>query len=200
MLSARSRRLQACLRPAAVVAAGALVLSIASAGTASAQGRIALEVHGGFNVPTFDIADVAKAGPSFGAGLAFQLAPKVWLMGEADFGSHDGAEITPGVDGPDVDVYHFMGKLGYTVYTSANGKWSLLLNAGAGMMSFDVDAAAPTKRYFAINAGAKLSYALSPNLDFVVSPQGDIAFTDKSVFGASTAWIWPVSAGIRIRL
>jgi hypothetical protein len=184
--------------PAAVAALG---LMLGMAGSAAAQSRAALEVHGGLNVPTFDIADVAKAGPSFGGGLALKVAPKLWLMGEADFGSHKGAEIGLGVDGPDVDVFHFMGKVGYDVFTSANGKWTLMLNAGGGMMSFDVDVpAAPTRRYFAINAGAKLTYAISQNLDFVFSPQGDIAFTKKSELGSSTAWVWPVSAGIRLRL
>jgi hypothetical protein len=187
------------VRSATVVAVAALALSLSASRAATAQGRVELEVHGGFNVPTFDIADLAKAGPSFGAALAFKLSPKVWLIGEADFGFHKGAELSAGVDGPDVDVFHFMGKVGYTVYTSPSGKRSLLLNTGAGVLSFDVDGPATAKRYFAINAGAKLTYVMSRNLDFVLSPQGDIAFSEKSVLGGSTAWVWPISAGLRVR-
>jgi len=179
--------------------AGVFAAAFAAASPAQAQQRAALELHGGINVPTFDIADAAKAGPSFGGGLALQLTPKVWLFGEADFGSHGGADLPGGGTGPDVDVSHFMGKVGYTVFRSADGKLAFLVNLGAGAMRFKVDGAESGNTYFAINAGGKLTYAVASRLDLVLSPQGDIAFTDEDILGTTNAWVWPVSAGVRVR-
>lgn len=163
-----------------------------------AQGQVVLEVRGGLNVPTFTIADVAKAGPSFGAGLNFKVADRLWLIADADFGFHSGADLPSGGSGADVDVYHYMGKLGYQVYTSSNGKVSLILNAGAGAMSFMVDSG-DSYTYPAINVGAKLIFALGSKVSFVVSPQGDIAFSDATEVGTSTSWVWPFAAGLRIQ-
>jgi len=40
---------------------------------------------------------------------------------------------------------------------------------------------------------------ISDTISFVVSPQGDIVFVDESDgFTASTAWIWPVTAGVAV--
>ncbi len=154
------------------------VIGMALAAPGPAKAQVTLEVRGGLNVPTFDIADAAKAGPSFGAGLHVQVADRVWLMGDADFGFHPGADQPAGVSGPDVDVYHYMGKLGYQVYGSSNGKVSLILNAGAGAMTFKIDGSS-SFTYPAINVGAKLIFDLGSKVSFVVSPQGDIAFSKQ---------------------
>ena len=182
---------------------GALAGTIAIAALLGARPleaqRAAVELHGGINVPTFDIADAARAGPSFGGGLAVEVTPRVWLMAEADFGSHNGADLPGGESGPDVDVSHFMGKVGYTAFRSADGRLAFLVNVGAGAMRFKADGAESGSTYFAINAGGKLTYAVGSRLDLVLSPQGDIAFTDEDELGTTSAWIWPVSAGVRVR-
>lgn len=184
----------------AVVAALGLMV-----GTAAAQeSGVMFEVHGGIALPTFDIDDIADLGPLVGGGIWYSPVDQRWLVGaEADFGFHSGATLD-GVDGPDVNVYHFMGKAGYVVYTSADGKFSLMLNAGAGIMMFDVDAFdvlgvsvdPDSETYFAINAGAKFMYMVADQVNIVVSPQGDIAFSDAP----STSWVWPLSAGVQIKI
>ncbi len=63
----------------------------------------------------------------------------------------------------------------------------------------DVDGAAKTNTYFAINAGAKLIYNFNRSVGFVLSPQGDIAFSKKSELTTDNAWVWPVTAGLRVR-
>lgn len=168
------------------------------AAASQAQGQVVLEVRGGLNVPTFTIADAAKAGPSFGAGLNFKVADRLWVIADADFGFHSGADLPSGGSGPDVDVYHYMGKLGYQVYGSSNGKVSLILNAGAGAMSFMVDSG-DSYTYPAINVGAKLIFDLGSKVSFVLSPQGDIAFSKADEVGTSTSWVWPFAAGLRIK-
>lgn len=186
-------------RKYAVVPALAAVAVLLAASPVRAQQGVAVELHGGINVPTFDITDAAKAGPSVGGSIGVQVAPRVWLFGEADFGFHGGADLPGGGTGPDVDVQHFMGKVGYTVYQSGDGRLAFLVNLGAGALRFKPEGASSGNTYLAINAGGKLTYAVAPRVDLVLSPQGDIAFTDEDVLGTSNAWIWPVSAGVRVR-
>ena len=179
------------------VAAG-LLLGAVSLAEAQGTSRFTLEGRGGFNVPTFDISDAVDGGPSIGAGLGYQVAQNVWLLGDVDLGFHSGAEFG-GVEGPDVKVYHYIAKVGYAVVPEGQGPWSVILNAGGGAMTFDVDGGA-SNTYPAINVGAKIAYRLSPRVSFLLSPQGDIAFSDEDELGTSNSWVWPFTAGLRIGL
>ena len=175
------------------------ILALAALGLAAtrveAQG--ALEVRGGINVPTFDITDAAKAGPSVGVGLNYRIGERLWVIGDADFGFHPGADLAGGASGPDVNVYHYIAKLGYEVVRGTDSPFSIILNAGAGAMTFAVDGG-DSYTYPAINVGAKFVYGVGSRLSLVVSPQGDIAFTDEDVLGTSNAWVWPVAVGFRV--
>lgn len=173
-------------------ALAATAITFATTPATAQDRRFVLEARGGLNVPTFDIADVAKAGPSFGAGLSYRLSPRIWLIGDADFGTHNpklGA-------GDDIKVYHFIGKLGYDLTAGSDGRWSVILNAGAGAMIFDAGSQSFT--YPAINVGAKLAYQLTPQFSFVLSPQGDIAFGKEDEITTTNAWVWPFAAGLRV--
>ncbi|HKU60203.1 MAG TPA: outer membrane beta-barrel protein [Gemmatimonadales bacterium] len=163
-----------------------------------ADRRVTLEARGGFNVPTFDISDAVNGGPSLGVGAGYQLAPRVWLLGDVDLGFHSGADLPGGGSGPDVNVYHYMGKVGYAVVPQSQASpWSVIVNAGAGAMTFSVDGGS-SSTYPAINVGAKIGYRLNPRLSFVLSPQGDIAFSDEADVGTSNSWVWPFTAGLRV--
>jgi hypothetical protein len=156
-----------------------------------------LEARGGSSVPTFDIDDAVDAGPSFGAGVGFRVAERVWLMGDVDLGFHPGADLAGGSTGPDVDVYHFMAKAGLEMLRPGTSPWSVVLNLGAGAVSFRPDGG-DSQTYPAINAGAKIGYQVSPRFTLLLSPQGDIAFTDEEELGTTNAWVWPFTAGARI--
>jgi len=178
------------------------LILLGAASTAAAQGesrRFTVEARGGLNVPTFDITNAADPGPSIGAGLGFQVAPRLWLMADADFGFHSGADLAGGGETPDVNVSHYIAKVGYDLLPPGDSKWSILVNAGAGALTFDVDGA-DARTYPAINVGAKVGYRLTPRLTFLLSPQGDIAFTDEDVLGTGNAWVWPFTAGLRLGL
>ena len=163
-----------------------------------AERRFTLEARGGFNVPTFDISDAVNGGPSVGVGAGYLVAPRVWLLGDADLGFHSGADLPGGGSGPDVNVYHYMGKVGYEVVPESQASaWSVIVNAGAGAMTFSVDGG-PSNTYPAINVGAKIGYRLNPRLSLVLSPQGDIAFSDEADVGTSNSWVWPFTAGLRV--
>lgn len=181
-----------------IALAVALLLLGSTAQAQDSQRRFTVEARGGFNVPTFDISDAVDGGPSIGAGLGYQVSPQLWLLGDVDLGFHSGAELG-GVEGPDVKVYHYIAKVGYAVVPEGQSPWSVILNAGGGAMTFDVDGGA-SNTYPAINVGAKIAYRLSPRVSFLLSPQGDIAFTDDDEVGTSNSWVWPFTAGVRIGL
>ena len=188
------------IRSGTALVFGLMLLGIAS--TAQAQWterRVTIEGRGGFNVPTFDISDAVDGGPSVGAGAAVQFAPRLWLMGDVDLGFHSGADLAGGGEGPDVNVYHYVAKLGYELLSPGQSPWSVIVNAGAGALTFDVDGAG-SNTYPAINVGAKIGYRLSPRVTLLLSPQGDIAFGDEEELGTSNAWVWPFTAGVRIGL
>lgn len=182
------------LAVAAALALGAPVITPVAAQQAGTP-KTFIEARGGGVVPTFDIADVAKSGASFGATLGYQVDPRWVLMGEFDYGMHqDKATGTA-----DINTLHYMAKVGYSLTGPRERGWEALVNLGAGAVSFDVEGAPKTYTYFAINAGAKIAYNFNRSFAFVLSPQGDIAFSKKAEVATDNAWIWPFTAGLRVR-
>src|SRR5512141_2414365 len=183
-----------------VVLSALMLVGLASTARAQwAEHRVAVEARAGVNVPTFDISDAVDAGPSVGLGAAVRFAPKLWLMGDVDLGFHPGATLAGGGQAPDVKVYHYIAKLGYELLSDRQSRWSVIVNAGAGALTFDTDGAG-SNTYPAINVGAKIGYRLSPRVQLLLSPQGDIAFTNDKDLGTNNAWVWPFTAGVRIGL
>jgi hypothetical protein len=177
--------------------------AMALPGLLAAQGStrspVSIEVRGGINVPTFDIADVADPGPSVGVGIEIPVASRLSILADADFGFHSGADLAGGGSFPDVDVYHYIAKLAYDVISPDRGRWSFRINAGAGAMTFKIDGVSGSFTYPAINVGAKLGYNVSENLNLFLSPQGDIAFSDENEIGTDNAWVWPFALGAAVR-
>lgn len=183
------------LEPLMLGAAAVIVLSLAAPAAAQeAAPSTFVELRAGAVVPTFDIADVATTGSAVGATLGYQVTPRWILMGEADYGMHED-EATGTVD---INTLHYMAKVGYSLTGQRERGWEAVINLGAGAVSFDVEGA-ETFTYFAINAGAKLSYNFNRSLALVLSPQGDIAFSKEEELGTNNAWVWPVTAGLRLR-
>jgi hypothetical protein len=178
-----------------IALAGMSLLAAQPVQAQSPAPKMFVEVLGGAVVPTFDIADVAKTGSMVGGTIGYNLSPRLVLMGEFDYGMHKD-KATGDVT---IKTLHYMGKLGYSLTGPREKGWEALVNLGAGAVSFDVDGAPNVNTYFAINAGAKFTYHLSPSLGFVISPQGDIAFSKKAELNTTNAWVWPVSAGFRVK-
>ena len=157
--------------------------------------RLFLEARAGAVVPTFGIADVAKTGSALGGTLGYRIGSRWILMGEFDYGMHKD-KATGAVE---IRTLHYLAKVGYALTPARERGWEAAINLGAGAVSFDVEGAAETNTYFAINAGAKIAYNFSRSFAVVLSPQGDIAFSKKAELTTSNAWVWPVTAGLRIR-
>ena len=179
------------------------MLAIAGLGTLAVAAPIAAQqpaprffVEGlaGAVVPTFDIADVATAGGAFGAAAGYRISPRWVLMGEFDYGMHED-EATGTVD---INTSHYIAKLGYVLVPAGDRGWEVLVNLGVGAVTFDVEGAPDSYTYPAINAGAKIAYNFSRSLALVLSPQGDIAFSDEDEVTTSDAWVWPFTAGLRV--
>jgi hypothetical protein len=171
----------------------AVLLTAPSLGAQDAPRKFFVEGLAGAAVPTFDIADVATTGSAIGAAVGYRLSPRWVLMGELDLGMHED-KATESID---ITTTHFIAKLGYALTPPATRGWDVIVNLGTGVVNFDVDGGEGNS-YFAINAGAKIAYNFSPSLAFVLSPQGDIAFTKEDELGSSSAWVWPITAGLRI--
>jgi|tagenome__1003787_1003787.scaffolds.fasta_scaffold19053111_1 hypothetical protein len=151
-----------------------------------------VEALGGAVVPTFDIADVAKTGGAVGGTLGYRLNDRWVLMGEFDYGKHS----LKAASDVDINTLHYIAKLGYSLTGPKERGWEALVNLGAGAVTFDL--AGPSNfTYFAINAGAKIAYNFNRSLAFVISPQGDIAFSREAELTTNNAWVWPVTAGFR---
>jgi hypothetical protein len=159
--------------------------------SAQVERATSLEVRGIAMLPTFDIADAANLGWGGGVGIGYRVSPKVRLMADVDVAIHD-TDVTDF----QINTYHYMGKVGYDVVD--NGKVVVTLNLGAGAVTFGGDLP-ESKTYFAINAGAKVGIRLSPSLEFLISPQGDIAFTKEADLGTTNSWVWPLGVGLRAK-
>ena len=180
------------------IAAGLAVLGLAAClQPVSAQEpskRFFIEGLGGAVVPTFDVADVAKTGGAVGAALGYRANDRWVLMGEFDYGIHKD-KLTGSTD---INTLHYIAKVGYSLTGPKEKGWEALVNLGAGAVTFDVAGAPQNFTYFAINAGAKVAYNFNRSVAFVVSPQGDIAFSDEAEVGTNNSWVWPVTAGLRV--
>ena len=181
---------------AALIASTLLAARPAQAqGSSSTSPAFFIEGLGGAVIPTFDIANDIKTGAMFGATVGYQLDPDWTLMAEFDYGHHKDKPT----NSVTIKTLHYMAKLGYSLTGPRERGWDAMVNLGAGAVTFDGFGAAGTKTYFAINAGAKITYNFSPTVGFVISPQGDIAFSKKAEVNTTNAWVWPVSAGLRIK-
>jgi hypothetical protein len=156
--------------------------------------RAFVEGLGGSVVPTFAVADVATSGAAFGAAVGYHLTDRWILMAEYDNGFHKD-NTTETVD---ITTRHYMAKVGYSLTGPRTRGWEAAVNLGVGAVTFDVDGG-PTYTYPAINAGAKIVYNINPSMGFVLSPQGDIAFSKESELGTDNSWVWPFTAGLRVR-
>jgi hypothetical protein len=167
----------------------------AQATTDVPMSRAFVEARVGGALPTFDIADVADLGLDVGATIGYQLAPSWVVMGEFDYGMHKD-EATGTLD---IKTMHLIGKVGYSLTGPRERGWEAAINLGAGIVRFDVEGAPDVFTYPAINAGAKIAYNVNRSFAIVLSPQGDIAFADEDEVGTTNAWVWPITAGVRVK-
>ncbi|MEN8145495.1 MAG: outer membrane beta-barrel protein [Gemmatimonadota bacterium] len=186
---------------------------------AQAQQSLSLEGRGGIAVPTGDLADLLDVGPSFGAGLSYQLSPRVSLRLDGDVDILSGVDADgSGPEAPDANIYHYNLGLELKLLDSEASPWHLAANVGAGASTLDFDDFAVlgtpvdfNETYFTANGGLKVAYNVARNVDVFVGAQAFLMFTDEAdtaVFsllrsdldpaGFDNAWTIPITAGLRI--
>jgi hypothetical protein len=177
------------------IGSATLALLAMFAVSASAQGgpEISVEARAGIGLPLSDIGDVIDLGLNFGGGVMVGIGPNnaIKLMAEGDFGIQKGAELV-GIQLPDWNILHIMGKVGYDVLAAQGGQASLILNAGGGLMVLSPDGGESASK-IAVGGGAKIGYAVTPQVTIFASPQGHIAFTE-----GSSSLVFPMTAGVRV--
>ena len=170
----------------------ALILALAATAAQAQERGVSFEIRGGMAVPTFDIADVAEAGPMIGGGLNVPLNDRWGIRAGVDAGFHDAdadSEIT-------ITTVHYIAGLEYRYLPPASAGM-LAANVGAGAMTIDIEDG-DSFTYPAINVGGRLGYVVSPRATVFVSAQGDIAFSDEAEVTTDSAWVWPFSVGVEI--
>lgn len=180
----------------------AVLLGATAAGVAAQEYKpFSINVRGGIGLPTGSISDVAKVGPAVGFGIGYNLG-RVELRGNADFGFH---KVKGDANDLDIDVFHYIGSAGYhLIDPRGDSPVRVLVNLGAGAVNFKVGDDGDSQTFFAINAGAELGYEVSRSFEMFLNLQGDIAFKsgDDMDLGTSnsTAWVWPLTAGLKLRI
>lgn len=175
-----------------LIGLGTLALATTAAAQQAAP-RYFVEGRAGAVVPTFDIADIARTGTGFGAAFGVRLNPTWVFMGEFDYGMHKDKPS----NSVDITTMHYIAKLGYSLTGPRDKGLEAVVNLGAGAVMFDVEGG-DRYTYPAINAGAKITYNFNRTYGLVLSPQGDIAFSKKEELSTTNAWVWPITAGLRV--
>lgn len=200
----------------ALVAAGMLtVLAL----PASAQQKFAVDGQGGIAMPAGRLADVTDLGPNFGLQVSYRLRPAlaINLFGDLDLLSGD--ELAAGVTAPDFRLWHYGLGLHADMLPRRMQKWSLGGSLGIGATTFASDEFGPTAArdtykhtYFTTSGGLRLGYSVTPNVTTFVGGKAYFMITDEKdtealaaldpdrikTFGS--AWTFPVTAGLNVRL
>ncbi len=191
-----------------------------------AQRRLTAEGRGGIVIPAGDLSDLARAGATFGGGVAFHLTPEFAIRGDFDASFMEGNTLASGREAPGVNLYHYTGGVEFAlVQPRAGGRpVTLATNVGVGATDFEVEAFITSRephrgesfivseRYFTANAGLKLGYELGRNVGVLLGGQGFVTFADEKdtavlrfldendARSLGTVWSFPITAGVKIRL
>jgi len=183
----------------------------------AAQTPYNLEIRGGIVAPAGDLADATSLGGSLGVGVGYWVNQWVGVRVDGDVDILPGETVQGGIM-PDMTLWHYNAGLEVRALKPGTTPWTLLFNVGAGATTLDTDAfpgAGPdgdvTQTYFALNGGVKLGYDVNPTVNVWVGSQMYVTFTDDadlvtlaalspSVSPFTTAWSFPITAGIRFNL
>lgn len=180
------------------LAAATFVLVLAGVSTAEAQ-RVRnpwlLEGYAGIVLGTGTFADLTNAGIAGGAGAGYAISRRVWLMGNIHGAWHPGAD-----NFSDWSTYSVFGMVGFSA-SRPRSQSSIIIPVGVGAVAFDPRAPSMGKKsYFAVTTGVKFYYYFAERAALSVVAMVDLAFTEKEFLGSSTTWLFPLAAGIAVRL
>jgi hypothetical protein len=178
-----------------------------------------VQSEGGISIPASQLGKLADAGPAVGAQLGYWLSPRVALRLGGQIDLLDGARVSESVVGPDLRLWHYSAGVEANLLPSAR-RWSLFAGAGLGATTFDSDEFVVDpgvedefrETYFTADAGLRLGYLFSPRFTAFVGTRAFLSATDEEDTGRlalvdptvlepfGTAWTFPVTAGLTVRI
>lgn len=186
---------------AVVPAVVLLVLGTTPAQAQTAAQPWSFDGRAGIAIPFGGLGDLVDVGPSFGAGVAYEIEPRVFLRFDGDLDLYGGADFGEGSGvmqptGPDVILWHLTGSAEVELTDpTRNMPWRVTANGGVGLTVFDVDrfdVAVDNPRTTPVESirefsstsltfvpGVKALYEVNPQLDVYGSLQWFLAFTDE---------------------
>lgn len=191
----------------ALVASMLLVVGAAPAQAQAVPQPWSLEGRAGIAIPMGAVGDLVDVGPSLGAGVAYEIRPRVFLRVDGDVDLYGGSDFdavgAQQDEGPDVTLWHLTGSAEVELTDPVQAMpWRITANGGIGLTVFDVDefdvavdnprTGEQNVREFSTTAftlvpGVKALYEVNPQLDVYGSLQWFLAFTDEDETAVFTA-------------
>lgn len=202
-----------------------LVTSLTVIPTAACAQAAFVEGRFGVALPGGDLAEIERAGPVFGGGLGIFFTPRFSARLDVDASFMEGKRLDNGFEAPGINLVHYVAGL-EAVVASPNylgRSVDIYANLGAGGTRLEVEAFvapsglgegqtyASSENYLTATGGLRLGYELSRSLELMISGQAYRVFADPkdtATLGAVTngssgigsAWAFPITAGMRLRL
>ena len=179
----------------------ALLLALPTDGMA--QQKFSFDSRGGIALPAGQLNDAFDPGASLGAMVGYQVTSRVSLFGSGDLGLLRGRKIAAGSSEREkgLNLWQYSGGAEVNLLDPGRTRWGVLASLGAGAATYDskVEGAVSRTR-FSTNGGLRVAYRLGQRADAFLGGQSYLIFTDEELQGADTNWVFPVSAGLKIRV
>lgn len=188
------------------LATAALLLAVPALAQAQGAGtpgtKLTFDSRGGIALPAGQLADIHDPGAAVGATLAYRVNGRVSLFGAGDLGLLRGERASASTErAPGLNLWKYAGGAEVNLLDPDRTKWGVLASLGAGAATFDSKVeGAETLTRFSTNGGLRVAYRLGQRADAFLGGQGHLIFTDEARQGADTNWVFPVSAGLKIRV
>lgn len=143
-----------------------------------------------------------RPGASLGAMIGYQVNRRVSLFGAGDLGLLRGRKLSDeSPRGPGLNLWQYTGGAEVNLLDPDRTRWGVLASLGAGAATYDSKAEGEVSRTrFSTSGGLRVAYRLGQRADAFLGGQSYLIFTDQELQGADTNWVFPVSAGLKIRV
>lgn len=169
------------------------------------------DFHGGVAVPGGDLSDVADAGVTLGAGVAYFLNPRFALRLDGNVDFLQGKDEQPGA--PTIRAWHYTGGFEVHLTEPSDPGLSFVFDLGAGGMTFNSDEFAGQRfrdTNFQVKGGARVGVNVSPVVNLFVGGAARMIMANEDAnqnlsnfYGVEpfeTVWTFPLEGGLRINV
>lgn len=184
----------------AFIGGAALIALAASPVTAQQTGKWDFNARGGVAVPAGKLTDATRAGATVGIGAAYWLTPRIAISADHDMSFLQGKTVGT-VQAPDLNLWQYGAGAVVSLLDPATTRWQAYASLGAGATTFDPrTTGASTSTRFTTNGGLRLGYRVARSADVFVGSQAYLMFVDRTDWGSSTTWNFPINGGFKLRV